>query len=158
MTLEVWTTSAFKKSHFKMCHYHFQIIKICHRTWTFFCADVSVIIICDRCWKRREHSADNLIETFVSRIHFVVSTHKVRGRPFREPSRKTELPSPLVQTKINNLKTQPKHIPFPETDRFRAAAEHFGPFGSDWLVWFECWMGYLWLLTLISSGIRTVTI
>lgn len=144
-----------------MCHYRFQIIKIRCGTWT-FCAYVSVIIISDRCWGRHERSADSSFETFVSTTHFMVSTHKVRGKPFPEPSRKTEVPSVSVQTKINNQRTSPKHIPFPEnglnvpvdSGLQRSIFCHLG--AIDWRDWV---LDELIVITEVrpSSGIRTVT-
>lgn len=86
MTLEVWTTSAFRKSHFKMCHYHFQIIKNLPQNMDhdhfYFIFFVLYRRVCNNHQRppleRGEHSADKLIEAFVSRIHFMVSTHSQR--------------------------------------------------------------------------------
>ncbi|CAJ1073008.1 Hypothetical predicted protein [Xyrichtys novacula] len=133
-TLRVFTL---KKRRFKMCHYHFQVVKTRQRTWTFPPADMSVIIISERC--SGEDTAAVLTvapKRFASSAHFMVSTHRVR-----KTFRKTEVPSAALQTKINNQRQSwPRHIPLP-VNALRcccsAGAASWEPL-SDVI---ECWMG-----------------
>lgn len=163
---EVWTTSAFLKRAVSenVCHRYFRIVKLWHRTSTLCSRRV-----CDNhqraaAGKTRAQRWQRL-RAAGFQLHISWCQHRrsrrktLPGTVQKNRSAFTRSLSLSLQTKINNPRAEPKHIPFPESGlNFPPDAGlqrcHLGAIGwCDWVLDGLIVIGEV----RPSSGIRTFT-